>query len=339
MCTKTCTADFTINGQSGNQAFNNSDPITLRADDLTATTYAWSVTAVPTDATYQLEANDQAEAQLTLLDPGSFVVQLLLEKDACQACARHLVWFMTPQRQYRLPANGELLRFDGDAEWHGDLIKVIKDVDATLPLPQQKEALDAANAPATENPFATMADLPIIPIIPNPQLTPEQETAVDYANNPNAENPFATLNDLPEAALTPEQKAAIENADNPSGANPFLTHNDVAVFTHLVPRAAGCIELDSDITPAITLGNLRLTEIDRLNGRFTLTFDGYNQARKVQYIVNALTVHDHPTTLNRIYNVELVRFSKDGITFHMSRFPGSQAALAPRCMVEVREII
>ncbi len=211
---------------------------------------------------------------------------------------------------------------------------------ADIPQPEltavQKAAITASNKPSEQNPFATKADLP------EPELTPEQKAAVARAVNPSGSNPFVTqsaLPPIPAPQLSPDQKAAVEAANKPARENPFVTQTDVQPLMQFVTRAAGCINLTANDPAPITFGNLRITQLDVKNGRFTLTFNSYQQSRQNHYIVHALTVHDHPTTLNRIYNVELVRFEKDGFTLHMSRFPGGQAALAPHCMVEVREIL
>jgi hypothetical protein len=150
---------------------------------------------------------------------------------------------------------------------------------------------------------------------------------------------MADLPVLPEPQLTESQVAAIGAADNPDFSNPFVTRKELFERHRIVTRAAGRLDLADPATGPETLGNLRITHLDAKNARFKATFAGYSQARSDNYVLNALTVHDHGTNENRIYKAELVRFEADGFVMHMSRFPGGKAELSPGCMIEVKEII
>lgn len=55
---------------------------------------------------------------------------------------------------------------------------------------EELAAVHNATAPTSQNPFATMQD------IPSPQLTADELAAVQGANAPNAQNPFATIADV-----------------------------------------------------------------------------------------------------------------------------------------------
>ena len=214
-----CDASFLINSQPGNQSVASGAQVALLAGDATASSYTWTVTASPPDSEYVLTGADQAEAVLTPKTPGAYTIQLRVAKADCEALARAILWVATLTQQYRLPATNEPLQFDGDAEWAGDLLQVITDVDRALPTPEQKAALGAAHSPNGENAFATLAD------ISGGQVTPEQKAALEAADNPNGQNPFITHSALPPDELTPEQKAALEAAHSPNGENPFITRS------------------------------------------------------------------------------------------------------------------
>ena len=272
---KTCEATFTIDGQSGHQIVSSSEPIILQALDTDAASYTWSVTSSPAEAAFILTGAGEPQAQLNLSEVGSFVIQLVVEHGTCRDCARQIVWLPTERREYRLPASGEPLRFDGDMAWDGDLARVIQDVDTYLLTAEQKAAVDAANNPNAQNPFATQADMAqseltpeqkaaldyasnpgadnpfvtrsILPIIPLPQLSSDEEAAVHYASNPGAGNPFITKNELPvipESQLTPEQEAAIDGADQPGAENPFVTRSQLPVIPapQLTPEQEAAID-------------------------------------------------------------------------------------------------
>ena len=208
----------------------------------------------------------------------------------------------------------------------------------------QLNAIKGANEPGLENPFATMVDVPEVPDIPEP-LTDDQLNAIKGANEPGLENPFATTADVPEVPdipepLTDDQLNAIKGANEPGLENPFVTRSELQENIGLVVRAAGCLNLETGEAPPVVLGGLRVVEIDSHIGRAKISFDDYDLSRKDHYLVNALTVHDHPRTVNRMFTVELVRFEDDGFTIHMSHFPpGGRPRLSPQCMIEVSEIV
>ncbi|MDJ0753563.1 MAG: hypothetical protein QNJ45_08615 [Ardenticatenaceae bacterium] len=554
----TFSADFKINDQMDDLKVAVGTKVLLEAADIGADSYQWTVFCTPPECSYKLAGADQPQATLMVNDVGAFVIQLTTMRNKSQERSRLIVWAVTPNRSYCLPATGEPLGFTGRERWAGDLAQIIQDIDdglldenqkaafdaaegpsgdnplitqsalptlpvipppqlsadqeaavdaadnpsvnnpfitqsalptppedelnpdqkaaigaaqapsggnpfitqsalPTLPVipppqlsadqeaavdaadnpsgnnpfitqsalpappedelnpdqkaaisaaqapsgnnpfitqsalptppedelnPDQKAAISAAQAPSGNNPFVTQSALPPLPVIPPPQLSADQEAAVDAADNPSANNPFITQSALPappEDELNPDQKAAISAAQAPSGGNPFITqsalpappvipppqlsadqeaavdaahhpsasnpfatHHDLEPLTWLVPRAAGRVVFQTDLNgndSSGTAGNLEIVDQDAVNGRVTLTFPGYESARKNHYIVKALTFHDHPTSLNRIHAVELVRFQENGFVLHMSRFPGGQAALAPGCMIEVSEIM
>ncbi len=251
-----CRATFTVDGLRGNQKLLAGGILTLCADDACAESYLWDVAANPPTCDYLLTGAAQREARLSLPGPGAFVVQLTVMRGSCTAQTRSILWVATTCQLYRLPAASEPLRVDGDADWAGDLSKVIQQVDCNLPTADQKAAMDHAHDPSQDNPFATLHDLPGGPNdpghaltddeiaairqgqepsaknpfitqsdLPPPQLTPEQEAAVDQAESPGAENPFMTRSALPDPQLTEDQEAAVDAAENPSAANPFITHS------------------------------------------------------------------------------------------------------------------
>ncbi len=148
----TCGAAFTVDGQRGNQKFLVGGMVTLQADDKSADTYLWQVTSSPPQCDYLLTGATLPQARLTMPGPGAFVVQLTVTEGECSAQNRAILWVATPRRLYRIPADSEALRFDGDPEWAGDLARVIQQVDANLPTVQQKAALYRANLPGEENP-------------------------------------------------------------------------------------------------------------------------------------------------------------------------------------------
>ena len=223
--TAVCQATFTVQGQRGNQKFLTGGIFTLQADDLSADTYLWEVTSSPPACNYLLTGATQLQAKLSLPGPGAYTVQLTVHKVDCTAQERYILWVATPCRLYRLPAVDEALRFDGDAEWAGDLAQMMQEVDCQLPTPHQKAAMENANAPNAANPFATLNDLPEngVPPVPGIELTEDEIAAIQNGEEPHANNPFITRNFLEKTAPTPTQKAALDKADNPHDENPFVT--------------------------------------------------------------------------------------------------------------------
>jgi hypothetical protein len=197
----------------------------------------------------------------------------------------------------------------------------------------QKDAIVAATTASAANRFATITDIP-------PGVTPDQKAALDAAHAPNAQNPFLTQDVLPKLQITPEQKAALDAANMPSGSNPLMTMMDLHQRTRLVPRAAGHLNIEAGVhTSAITVGELRSVRIDPAKAEITISFNGYDQIRRHNYIVHATPMHEQAASVNHLFAVELVRFETDGFTLHMRKLPGGQAQLAPRCMVDVSEMV
>ena len=185
-----CTATFTANGQTGNQKLLGGGMITLQADDTHADTYVWEVTSSPPSCDYLLTGATQPQAKLVLPGPGAYVVQLTVTKGSCSAQNRVILWVATPVNLYRLPAASEPLRFDGKAEWAGDLAAALLNVDANLPTPAQKAALNGANQPGAENPFATLRDLGGVPGPSGGDLSADEIAAIRAAEQPDADQPL-----------------------------------------------------------------------------------------------------------------------------------------------------
>jgi hypothetical protein len=212
-------------------------------------------------------------------------------------------------------------------------------VEAAELTPEQKAAIGTADNPAEDNEFITRSALP------ESQLDDDEVAAVKNANDPDGDNHFATMGDLPEVPEFPatqlddDEVAAIKAADSPGSENPFVTRQEMHEGLQIVPRAAGRLDFSDGAAEAVILGNLQMVTLDETNARFKLSFDGYSHAQSDNYVVNALTVHDHDERRNRIYMIELVRFEADGFVMHMSRIPSGQAELAPGCMIEIKEIM
>src|SRR5262245_57809825 len=119
-----CSAEFTLNGQYGNQKVAPGATVTLQAVNTQATTYRWEVFSDPLGCAHQLLGGNQPQATFIPQDVGVYIIQLSVSKDECHAVTRNLLWTTTAQRKYRLPATGEPLRFTGDEEWAGDLVQV-----------------------------------------------------------------------------------------------------------------------------------------------------------------------------------------------------------------------
>ncbi|MFN8496355.1 MAG: hypothetical protein U0641_00750 [Anaerolineae bacterium] len=165
-----CSATFTMDGQTGNLKVAVGAPVTLQADDAAAATYHWAVTSEAA-GNFELTGDTSAQATLTLRTAGAFRVQLTTTRDGCTSSQRQLLWGATPHG-YRLPASGEPLGFDGDAEWAGDLEQVVLDVDARLPTAEQAAALGAADAPGAANAFVTYNQWTAT------ALTPQEKTTI-----------------------------------------------------------------------------------------------------------------------------------------------------------------
>ncbi len=302
-----CSANFTIDGQTGNQKVAAEATVTLQAEVTEATTYQWEVTSSPPDCDYQLTGETQVQATLSLPVSGAYVIQLTLSKGQCEARARRIVWAVTPHREYCLPATGEPLRFNGDEAWAGDLTQVIQDVDNNLPTLEQKGALDAADQPSETNPFITQSALPAGGTAG--ELTPEQKAALDAANEPSAENPVATIADI------------------------------LASPVRVV--AAGLLDL-KQTPPVSSPGGLRLTKNDRSRGLATLTFVGYNPDRHDAYVVTALPVNSLAgEACRQILAAEFVRFHAEGFDLrlvNLAYLPAGKPTLG-LCMIEVSEIL
>ena len=78
--THTCSAKFTLNGQTGNQKVTIGSQVTLQANDPTAEIYSWEVASSPPDAEFNLENSNQAETLLALNSAGAFVITLIVTK-------------------------------------------------------------------------------------------------------------------------------------------------------------------------------------------------------------------------------------------------------------------
>ena len=110
-----CPADFTLNGQHDNLEIAIGATVTLQADDAQATRYQWEIVgSSSSSADLKLTGDTQAQATLLVLAPGAYVIQLAVEKGESNAVLRRLLRVSTPQRESRLPATGEPLRFAGD---------------------------------------------------------------------------------------------------------------------------------------------------------------------------------------------------------------------------------
>ena len=101
-----------------------------------------------------------------------------------------------------MPAASEPLRFDGKAEWAGDLAAALLNVDANLPTQAQKAALNGANQPGTENPFATLRDLGGVPGPSGGDLSADEIAAIRAAEQPAAANRFVTDSDRKKTSPT-----------------------------------------------------------------------------------------------------------------------------------------
>ena len=257
-----CRATFTVDGQRGNQKCLTGGLVSLLADDAKADVYHWEVISHPPQCDYLLTGTTQPQAQLSLPGSGAYVVQLTVSKGDCVAQSRVILWVATPRRLYRIPADSEALRFDGDEEWAGDLARVVQQVDWNLPTPEQKAALDAANQPGPDNPFATHEDLDGGPGLPC-DLTDDEVAAIKAAQEPSGENPFATMQDLPEGPvepceLTEAQIAAIAGAEDPDGENPFVTDSHRRRFAPTADQKAALdgAEEPADDNPVVTASHL-----------------------------------------------------------------------------------
>jgi hypothetical protein len=257
-----CQATFTIDGQSGNQKYLTAGIVTLQADDTSADSFHWQVTSSPPHCDYILTGSTQATAKLTMPGSGAYVVQLSVCKGECVAQSRVILWVATPRRLYRIPADSEALRFDGDEEWVGDLARVVQAVDWSMPTPDQKAALDGAHGPGEENPFATLNDLSDEGGSPC-ELTEDEVAAIKEANEPGVENPFATLEDLPGGStqpcdLTDAELAAIRAAEEPGGENPFVTDSHQRRFAPTADQKAALDKGDepSADNPFVTAAHL-----------------------------------------------------------------------------------
>lgn len=327
-----CHAAFRVDGQAGSQKLLAGGIVQLKAEYLTAVSYQWEVLSSPPACDFLLSGATQSQARLSLPGPGTYTVQLTVKDGDCTAQKRAILWVASPCRLYRLPAVHEALRFDGHAEWAGDLAKVLLDVDCNLPTPQEKSAMANAHGPGADNPFATLNDLLTLPDgdsgnFPSaPQLTPQQEAAIDAADNPDEDNPFITKSALPATQLTRNQLAAFQGADKPSARNAFITASalpppqlnaaeEAAVHAAKRPSqqnrfvtleelnttnqrgtlvAAANLSLTGDPHPGQTIGNLRVVNHDVRLGLATLTFDGYGQDLAEQYIVKAQSPEGKP---------------------------------------------
>ncbi len=232
-----CNAEFTINDQRGNQKVNIGDTVTLRAVDTGATTYKWAVVANPPESKHDLKDSTQPQATLSALEePGAYVIQLEVAEDQCVARAHHIVWAATPQRGYRLPAANEPLEYDGDAEWAGDLVQVIQDIDNSLPSPEQAAALHNEDFPASgDNPYVTRS-----------QWSPTAPTAEEKAGLHNedfpasADNPYVTRSQWSPTAPAADEKAGLHNEDFPATAdNPYVTRSQWSPTAPAADEKAG----------------------------------------------------------------------------------------------------
>ena len=77
------TANFKINGQPGNCTVAVGGAAILQAEDTGARSYRWTVSCLPDDCDYQLDAPKQAKATLTPNTPGAYLIQLqVMQPDA-----------------------------------------------------------------------------------------------------------------------------------------------------------------------------------------------------------------------------------------------------------------
>lgn len=225
-----CSALFTANGQHGQWQFAPGSSITLEADEKNAERYHWEIVISPPERERAFTYVAAHTILLRLPQPGAYVVELTVSKGKCHAQHRAIVWAVTPQLMYRLPATSEPLRFDGKVEWAGDLARMMIDVDRNLPTDDQKAALTGFNhqhPPSLQNPFATREDLENRPGLPGKQLTDDEIEAIKAADKPDKCNPFVTQSALPAPELTKDQQEAIAAADNPNRCNPFVTQSDL----------------------------------------------------------------------------------------------------------------
>ncbi|MGD2076750.1 MAG: hypothetical protein PVH18_00055, partial [Chloroflexota bacterium] len=185
-------AAFTIDGQEGHQRVSAGATVTLQAIQSGATSYHWSVRQAPSEAAYELVGEAEPEASLTLETWGAYTVRLEVKNGSSQNIGQAIVWVTTPNNGYALPATSEPLRFNGLADWPGDLDQVILDVDSRLPSTELIESLSEAESPGAGNPFITQSALPEVPEIPPPQLDDDEVGAIKAAEEANAENRFAT---------------------------------------------------------------------------------------------------------------------------------------------------
>jgi hypothetical protein len=289
-----CRATFTVDGQRGNQKYRFGGVVTLAADDPSADSYVWQVVSSPPHCDYLLTGATLPQAKLSLPGPGAYTVQLTLTKGECAVQERVILWVATSRQLYRIPADGEALRFDGSEEWAGDLARVIQDVDFGLPTPEQKAALDQAHDPGVDNPFVTLHDLPgnaggdgescDCPLTPdeiaalkaaeapdetNPFVTDSlrrrfapsvaQKAALDQAKMPDHNNPFVTESRLMDVAPTDEQKDALDAADGPDKYNAFVTVNQLKQFVPTPDQreALDSAEAPDRANPFVTASHLK----------------------------------------------------------------------------------
>ena len=256
-CATTCHAKFTVDGQRGNQKLLAGNKMSLLAEMERADSYLWEVTSSPPNCDFMLTGATQRKAKLSLPGPGAYTVQLTVAKDDCKAQKRVILWVATPCRMYRLPATSEALRFDGDPDWAGDLAKMMQQVDCNLPTPEEKAAMECANDPSAENPFATMSDLPPFgkrPSHPGERLTDEQVDAIQYSDCPTGANPLITESTLRKISPTKDQKAALDKADNPHEGNAFVTETKLIKVAPTPDQKAAMdnAECPEDDNPFIT---------------------------------------------------------------------------------------
>ena len=98
---------------------------------------------------------------------------------------------------------------------------------------------------------------------------------------------------------------------------------------------------EKDVAASVRLANIAIDYAENLDkrGDLNVPHDLSRGLAKLKEASRWLEEELAKANINRIYLIELVNFGPNGITFHMSRFPGGGVALAPECMFEIKEIM
>ena len=257
-----CRATFTVDGQRGNQKLLGGGIFTLQADDTHAETYLWEVTSSPPACDFLLTGATQPTARLSLPGPSAYVVQLTVTKGTCSAQSRVILWVATPVRLYRLPAASEPCASTASRSGPATSTRALLEVDHSLPTAAQKGAMNQANQPGAENPFATLRDVSGGnggPVVPPGELTADEIAAIHAAEHPDADNRFITDSDRRKLAPTLQEKAALGAALDPHGDNAFVTESRLCqvVPTHDQREALDEAENPEHDNPFVTLSLLQ----------------------------------------------------------------------------------